>query len=56
MSTSRSSILGLLVVTLLIILNSINYQDQKRKLAKIGTFLSDLLLSPCCYLRLLVNT
>ncbi len=38
MSTSRSSILGLLVVTLLIILNSINYQDQKRKLAKIGTF------------------
>ncbi|HTB27005.1 MAG TPA: hypothetical protein VK711_16645, partial [Puia sp.] len=33
MSTSRSSILGLLVVTLLIILNSINYQDQKRKLA-----------------------
>lgn len=38
MSTSRSSILGLLVVTLLIILNSINYRDQKRKLAKIGTF------------------
>jgi hypothetical protein len=38
MSTSRSSILGLLVVTLLVILNSINYQDQKKRLAKIGTF------------------
>ncbi len=37
MSTSRSSILGLLVVTILIILNGINYRDQKKKLAKIGT-------------------
>jgi hypothetical protein len=38
MSTSRSAIVGLLVVTILIILNGINYRDQKRRMAKIGTF------------------
>jgi hypothetical protein len=38
MSTSRSAIVGLLVVTILIILNGINYRDQKRRIAKIGTF------------------
>ncbi len=38
MSTSRSSILGLLIVSILIILNGINYQEQKRKIAKIGSF------------------
>lgn len=36
-STSRSSILGMLVVTILIILNSINFKDQKKRMAKIGT-------------------
>ncbi|HXB28654.1 MAG TPA: O-antigen ligase family protein [Puia sp.] len=38
MSTSRSAIVGMLVVTILIILNGINYNDQKRRMAKIGTF------------------
>ena len=38
MSTSRSSILGLLIVSILIILNGINYQEQKKKIAKIGSF------------------
>ena len=38
MSTSRSSILALLIVSILIILNGINYQEQKRRIAKIGSF------------------
>lgn len=38
MSTSRSALLGLLVVSILIILNGINYREQKRKIAKIGAF------------------
>ncbi|MDP4131413.1 MAG: O-antigen ligase family protein [Bacteroidota bacterium] len=38
MSTSRSAILALLIISILIILNSINYQEQKKKLAKVGTF------------------
>ncbi len=36
MSTSRSAILGLLVITILIILNSINFREQKKRVAKIG--------------------
>jgi hypothetical protein len=38
MSTSRSSILALLIVSILIILNGINYKEQKRRIAKIGSF------------------
>lgn len=38
MSTSRSSILGLLIVSILIILNGFSYQEQKKKMAKIGLF------------------
>ena len=38
MSTSRSAIMALLIVTLLVILKRINYRDQKRRLAKIGAF------------------
>lgn len=35
MSTSRSSILGLLLISILIILNGINYKEQKRRISKI---------------------
>jgi hypothetical protein len=35
MSTSRSSILGLLIMTILIVLNSINFQEQKKKVVKV---------------------
>ena len=38
MSTSRSSILGLLIVSILIIMNGINYEEQKRKITKIFSF------------------
>ena len=36
MSTSRSAILALLIIILLIILKGINYSEQKKRLAKIG--------------------
>jgi hypothetical protein len=36
MSTSRSAILALLLISILIILNGVNYREQKRRLAKIG--------------------
>jgi hypothetical protein len=39
MSTSRSALLGLLVVVILIILNGINYREQKRKITKITIFI-----------------
>ena len=35
MSTSRSAILGLLIMTILIVLNSINFQEQKKKVVKV---------------------
>jgi hypothetical protein len=38
MSTSRSAILALLIVTIWIILSSINYREQKRRVAKVGAF------------------
>ena len=38
MSTSRSSILALLIVSILVVLGGINYKDQKKRLAKIGSF------------------
>jgi hypothetical protein len=38
MSTSRSAILALLIITILIIINGINYKEQKRRLAKVGVF------------------
>jgi oligosaccharide repeat unit polymerase len=40
LSTSRSSIMALLLVSVLIVLNGINYNDQKRRLAKIGVFIA----------------
>jgi hypothetical protein len=36
MSTSRSAILALLIIILLIVLKGINYKEQKKRLAKIG--------------------
>ena len=39
MSTSRSALLGLLVVIILIVLNGINYREQKRKITKITIFI-----------------
>jgi hypothetical protein len=39
MSTSRSALLGLLVVSTLIILNGINYREQKKKITKISIFI-----------------
>jgi hypothetical protein len=38
MSTSRSAILGLLVISILIILKSINYQEQKKRIIKVAVF------------------
>lgn len=38
MSTSRSAILALLLITLMVVLKGINYRDQKKRLAKIGAF------------------
>jgi len=38
MSTSRSAILALLIITLLVTLKGINYRDQKKRLVKIGAF------------------
>ena len=38
MSTSRSSILALLLISLLVILKGINYKDQKKRIVKIGVF------------------
>ncbi|MEO6960849.1 MAG: O-antigen ligase family protein [Puia sp.] len=38
LSTSRSAILGMLLVSILIILNGVKYRDQKRKLVRVGTF------------------
>jgi hypothetical protein len=39
MSTSRSALLGLLVVVILIILNGINYREEKKRIAKITVFI-----------------
>jgi hypothetical protein len=39
MSTSRSALLGLLVVVILIILNGINYREQKKRITKITIFI-----------------
>jgi O-Antigen ligase len=39
MSTSRSALLGLLVVVILIILNGINYREQKKRITKIAIFI-----------------
>ncbi|HVY76293.1 MAG TPA: O-antigen ligase family protein [Puia sp.] len=39
MSTSRSAILGLLVVSILVVLNSLNYHEQKRKVFRLGGFI-----------------
>jgi O-antigen ligase len=38
MSTSRSSILALLIVSIIIILNGINFQEQKKRISRIGSF------------------
>jgi oligosaccharide repeat unit polymerase len=40
LSTSRSAIMALLIVSILIVLNGINYNEQKRRLAKIGVFIA----------------
>lgn len=40
MSTSRSAIMAMLIVSLLIILNGINFSEHKRRLAKIGAFVT----------------
>lgn len=40
MSTSRSAIISMLIISILIVLNGINYKEQKRRLAKIGVFIT----------------
>jgi hypothetical protein len=40
MSTSRSAIMALLILSILIVLNGINYNEQKKRLSKIAVFIA----------------